>query len=152
MVLHGHCTLCKSEIRWGWCFKNIFRYHTSYSLLKYGMMLFLCTVMYLSLSALICVCITPNRCIISCSSPPSFYNQVNTAHPPPPTIPYLLPALPPVCHLVPALQNHLHQDRLSWGQVHQVGETHEKSNLTLINKPNTSSVRHQWTHGHWIWL
>ena len=25
---------------------------------------------------------------------------------------------------------------------------HEKSNLTLINKPSASSVRHQWTHGH----
>ena len=26
--------------------------------------------------------------------------------------------------------------------------TYEKSNLTLINKPSTSSARHQWTHGH----
>ena len=32
--------------------------------------------------------------------------------------------------------------------------THEKSNceLTLINKPSISSVRHPWTHGHKIWL
>ena len=28
--------------------------------------------------------------------------------------------------------------------------THEKSNLTLINKPRTRSVRHPWNHGHKI--
>ena len=26
----------------------------------------------------------------------------------------------------------------------------KKSNLTPINKPNTSSVRYQWTHGHYV--